>query len=140
MAERKGYRGYIGSRSYFGERVAQHVQNLVIRDYCRQRKMYYLLSATEYVMPGSFVMLEQVVRELPRLEGIVLFSLFMLPPDSTRRRAIYEQILGAGATLHAALESVAITEAAEVAVIEDIWMVHQLLPVCCDASFLAESQ
>jgi len=140
MADRKGYRGYIGSRPYFGERVAQHVQNLVIRDYCRQRKMHYLLSATEYAMPGSFVMLEQVVRELPKLEGIVLFSLFMLPPDPARRRAIYERILSAGATLHAALESVAIAEAAEVAVIEDIWMVHQLLPVCYDASFLAEAQ
>ena len=38
-------RGYIFSRPFMGERVPQHVQNLVIRDYCEKNglKMYKFL-------------------------------------------------------------------------------------------------
>ena len=47
-------RGYMSSREFMGERVPQHVQNLVIRNYCNQNKYQYLLSAVEYAMDGSY--------------------------------------------------------------------------------------
>ena len=31
-------RGYIFSRSFFGERVPQHIQNIVIRDFCKKTR------------------------------------------------------------------------------------------------------
>lgn len=127
---RDGYRGYIGSRPYFESRTPQHVQNLVIRDYCQRRGLRYLLSATEYAMPGCFVMLENVLKELPVLEGIVLYSLFMLPPAAERRRAIYRLALDAGASLHAALEDIAVADTAAAAAVEDLWLVNQALPHC----------
>ena len=34
----KGFRGYIFSRPFMEERVPQHVQNIVIRDYCSKKK------------------------------------------------------------------------------------------------------
>ena len=37
-----------------GERVLQHIQNMVIRNYCNEKKLYYLLSATEYSMQNLF--------------------------------------------------------------------------------------
>ena len=42
------YRGYIFSRTFMEERVPQHVQNLVIRDYCTIKQLDYLLHVTEY--------------------------------------------------------------------------------------------
>ena len=39
----------MSSRDFMGERVPQHVQNLVIRNYCNQNNYQYLLSAVEYV-------------------------------------------------------------------------------------------
>ena len=36
-----------------GERVPTHVQNLVIRQFCKEQKLEYLLSGVEYAMKDS---------------------------------------------------------------------------------------
>jgi hypothetical protein len=59
QSNRKGYRGYVFSRSVDNHRVPQHIQNLVIRDYAARRKLHYLLSATEYAMPGCYLILDR---------------------------------------------------------------------------------
>jgi sporadic carbohydrate cluster protein (TIGR04323 family) len=47
-------KGYIFSRPFFGERVPQHIQNIVLRDYCRRNNLKFLMSATEYAIKNSF--------------------------------------------------------------------------------------
>ena len=69
-------RGYMSSREFMGERVPQHVQNLVIRNYCNQNKYHYLLSAVEYVMDGSYLILKQILQEIKNLDGIGFYSIF----------------------------------------------------------------
>ena len=59
--ETTGYRGYIGSRIYHCGDFPQYVQNMIIRDYCQKHHLTYLLSATEYTMPGCFMILEEVI-------------------------------------------------------------------------------
>jgi sporadic carbohydrate cluster protein (TIGR04323 family) len=130
MSERAGFRGYIGSRAYLGNRVPQHVQNLVIRDYCARRGIEYLLSVTEYAMAGSYLMLEQLVEECATIRGGVLYSLFMLPGDRDRRRDIYRRVLATGAELHFAVEAMALRREPDMAGLEDIWLVQQALPRC----------
>ena len=71
-------------------------------------------------MPGCFMMLENVLRELPKLEGIVCFSAFMLPPGTKERTALYARVLSAGATLHAALENLSLRSEAEIPQFEDL--------------------
>ncbi|MEQ9638572.1 MAG: sporadic carbohydrate cluster protein, TIGR04323 family [Alphaproteobacteria bacterium] len=119
MSERSGYRGYVASRDVRGQRWPQHVQNVVIRDYCAREKLPYLLSVAEYAMEGCYMNLSTVLDELPRIEGIAMFSLFMLPQRPERRQAVYERVLGAGASLHGALEGTGLTSAADIARIED---------------------
>ena len=46
-------RGYIFSRSFMDERVPQHIQNIVIKDYSDKNNFNYLLKATEYTMKNS---------------------------------------------------------------------------------------
>jgi sporadic carbohydrate cluster protein (TIGR04323 family) len=121
----KRLRGYVTSRPFFGNRVPQHVQNIVIRDYCTRRGFTYLLSATEYAMPACYMMLEDALNELPHIDGIALYSIFLLPRRRSRRLAIYRRILDAGATLHGAVESIALSSEADLQVIEDIWMVQE---------------
>ena len=41
----KNLKGYIFSRKFYDERVPQHIQNLVLRNYCQMNKLNYLLSA-----------------------------------------------------------------------------------------------
>ena len=76
-----------------GERVPQHVQNLVIRDYCKKKGIQYLLSATEYAMAGSHLILQQIMDELPQLEGIVFYSLFLLPEQKKERDRVCKVIM-----------------------------------------------
>lgn len=127
MSKRQGYRGYITSRPFFGERVPQHVQNLVIRDYCARRGLPYLLSATEYVMDGSTMMLQAVVDELPKLEGIVLYSIFLLPTQADRRQFLYQRVFAAGCSLHGAVEDFPICTEDDARRIEDLWLVRQFI-------------
>jgi sporadic carbohydrate cluster protein (TIGR04323 family) len=100
----KGYRGYVFSRSVDAHRVPQHIQNLVIRDYAARRKLHYLLSATEYAMPGCYLILEQVLADLAALDGVILYTMFMLPAAAQERAKIYRKLLEAGCRLHAAVE------------------------------------
>jgi sporadic carbohydrate cluster protein (TIGR04323 family) len=121
---RIGHRGYIASRKVRGQLMPQQVQNLVVRDYARRKGLTYKLSATEYGMDGCYMMLESVLQELDSLEGVILFSLFMLPKRAERRRAIYDRVLESGASLHAALEDLAITSADDIARVEDILLLE----------------
>lgn len=130
MTDRRGLRGYIGSRPYFGSRAPQHVQNLVIRDYCARIHQPFLLSATEYAMPGCYMMLERVLQELTRIDGIVLYSLFMLPDDRERRRKVWDVVLAEGAVIHAAVEGYEIRSTDDIQHVEDIWRIHQTMPHC----------
>ncbi|HYM32814.1 MAG TPA: LIC12192 family sporadic carbohydrate cluster protein [Candidatus Cybelea sp.] len=125
MSNRFGYRGYIASRPVRGLLQPQHVQNLVVRDYAQRSKLPYLLSATEYAMPGCYMVLESVMRELKHLHGVICYSLFMLPERALRRREIYGRLFDAGCTLHGALEGMAVKGPDDVAMLEDIFMVDR---------------
>ncbi|MDP1571655.1 MAG: hypothetical protein Q8L86_16795 [Vicinamibacterales bacterium] len=126
MSNKVGYRGYIASRAVRGETTPQHVQNLVIRDYANRNKLQFKLSATEYGMPMCYMMLESIIEELPTLEGIIVFSMFMLPQRAERRRAIYRRVLDSGCTLHAALEALVLKSERDIQLFEDVFQVQQL--------------
>jgi sporadic carbohydrate cluster protein (TIGR04323 family) len=125
-----GYRGYITAGRILGEHTPQHVQNLVLRDYARQHGLHYKLSATEYAMPGCYMMLEQVLNELPQLDGVLCYSLFMLPQRRDRRAAVWRRVLDGGWRLAAALEGQMVACAADVARVEDILAVRRALSHC----------
>jgi len=126
MAELQGHRGYIGSRSYFGDRTPQHVQNLVVRDFCQRNGLLFLISATEYIMDGCYVMLEEVMTELPKIDGIVLYSIFMLPTDAGHRQDIYRRVLSAEVDISGAVENLRIQSEADIQTVEDIWAIKNI--------------
>ncbi len=133
---RSGHRGYVASRPILGSRVPQHIQNLVLRDYAQRNNLTYLLSATEYTFPHSYLMLEQVLAELPTIEGAIAYSLFMLPWRQSRRLQVYQRILEAGASLHFAVERLVLKRPEDIADLEDIFLVQQavLLPQMRDVT------
>jgi len=126
----KKVRGYIFSRPFMGERVPQHVQNLVIRDYCARNQLEYLLSATEYAMPDCHLIFEQVLSELADIGGLVSYSLFQLPEETVRREILYEQILKKQKEMHFAVEGLRATTMQECERIETIWRIRLAYPHC----------
>ena len=126
----KRVRGYIFSRTFMGDRVPQHVQNIVIRDYCKKNNLFYLLSSTEYTMEKCHLMLEQVLDELELIDGIAVYSLFQLPEDQNLREKVYEKILNMKKEIHFSVEGLKITSDKDIEKIEHIWLIKQSLPNC----------
>ena len=125
MTDRRGFRGYIASRWVRGERAPQHVQNLVIRDYAQRNGLDYHLSLVEYAMPGCYMMLESALEELPTVEGLIFYSLYMLPRRPGYREDIFRRVLAAGVELHGALENMSIRNWQDVQLVEDIFLVDR---------------
>ena len=126
----KGFRGYIFSRPFMGERVPQHVQNIVIRDYCSKKGIQYLLSGTEYAMKNSTLILRQLVKDLPSIDGIVAYSIFQMPEDDTERQSIFNSILSSKKEIHFAVEGLSLYDNESYSQIENIWQVKKTLPHC----------
>ena len=128
----KKVRGYIFCRSFMGERAPQHVQNIVIRDYCKKNQLSYLLSATEYAMENSYLMLEKVLVELKskKIDGIVAYSLFQLPENKKLRDKVYKKILKLKKEIHFCVEGLKIKSKKDIKKIEEIWLIKQTLPDC----------
>lgn len=123
----KRLRGYVFSRSFMGERAPQHVQNLVCRSYCQQRGMEFLLSATEYAMPNSSLMLKNILSDMLTIDGIVAYSMFQMPQDAGERQRIVSRILQDQKELHFAVERLVITDVASAERLETIWRVRQVM-------------
>jgi sporadic carbohydrate cluster protein (TIGR04323 family) len=143
-ANRVGYRGYVTSRPFGGLHIPVPVQALVLRDYCVRNNYLYKLHANENVFPNSYMVLEGMINELDRYEGLLATSMFMMPKRAERRRKIYDAILGQGATLHFVLEDVVIRKTEDTAPVEEILSIHNLLPAAPNqipdtAEFAAES-
>jgi len=116
-------RGYIFSRPFLGERVPQHIQNIVIRDYCTKNKFEYLLSLTEYAIENSSLILQQTISEFKNIDGVIAYSVFQLPKEKNTRLSIVKKFLDAKKELHFACEDLSITNEDTFEKIESIWQI-----------------
>ena len=126
----KKLRGYIFARPFMGERAPQHVQNIILRDYCTKCGHELLLAATEYAMPDSYMILESVLDDLTSVDGVVFYSLYQLPPQPTQRESIYSRVLEAGKSLHFAVEGMSISGGGDVDSVEQCLLVKATLDHC----------
>jgi len=129
-------KGYIFSRPFMGERVPQHIQNIVLRDYCNKIGGIYLLSATEYSMQDSKLILEQVLNEVSSKVGIVAYSLFQLPSLKKDRMKVYCKIINLDSEMHFSVEGLSIKKMKDVARIENMWLVRNSLDKCNGIPYL----
>ena len=123
-------RGYMFSRFFMGERVPQHIQNQVIRNYCIQNNFEYLLSAVEYSMRNSTLMLNQIFNETKNLDGIGFYSLFQLPESDIERNKFLKKILKKKKFVFFAVENIILSSSKDVERIENIWLIKKILNSC----------
>ena len=97
-------KGYNFSRSFLGERVPQHVQNIIINDYCRKNNFKLSLSATEYVFEDSEYILRGVLKSLNKYNGIIFYSIFQLPTKKKSREFLYKKLIKMKKIIHFAVE------------------------------------
>jgi len=119
MKNNLGYRGYIFSKEIRGNFIPQRVQNLVIKDYSVRNKLFFKLSATEYNFQNH-KNLKQVLKRIKSFDGMIFYSLFMLPELKKDRYHIYNKFLNNKKELHFALEELIIKSRKDLLLIENI--------------------
>ena len=125
----KKFRGYIFSRAFQGERVPQHVQNIVIRDFCKKKKIDYLLSSSEYTMKNSFLILNEIIINLKKIDGIVAYSLFQMPDDELKRNQIFIKVLKEKKIFYFANENLELKIKEDLIFLNNIWNIKKTLPL-----------
>ena len=119
--------GYVTHQSFKGLRIPANVQNLVMRDYARNREKTFRLSRGEYYFDGCFVQLYAMLRDLDQMDGIILCSLFMLPQNPVKRRELFDTLLDTGGEMHCVFESLVVEDEAGVAELEDLYRLNDAL-------------
>jgi len=119
-------RGYLTSRPFMGERVPQRVQNIVMRDYCEKNGFSYLLGAVEYSFENSTYILDSLVGDHESSDdGLVLYSMFQLPRNKYKRRAIAKKLFNQGRRMDFSLEGFSIGNQDDFNKVEEIWSVKE---------------
>ena len=126
----KKVRGYNFSRNFMGERVPQHVQNIVIKDFCQKNNFNFLLSATEYSMNNSFYILNQLVNNMNGIHGIVAYSVFQMPYDNFKRDKLFKKILKKKKEIFFACENLKISNLKDIDRIKKIWSLKKISYKC----------
>ena len=123
----KKIRGYNFSRSFMGERVPQHVQNIVIKDYCAKNNLNFLLSVTEYSMPNSYYMLNSLIKNSKNISGVVMYSLFQMPEIDSERKKMFYKFLKKKKKIFFACENLKFESLKDFKRLENIWFVKKLM-------------
>ncbi len=131
----KRVKGYIFSRPFMGERVPQSVQNIVIRDFCDKNSLQYMLSAVEYAMRNSSLILKAEVNSLISEEssnilGLISYSMFQLPESDKLRKTILKKMIMHKKIFFCALENIKVSSISDINKIENIWRIKKNLPNC----------
>ena len=118
-------KGYIFSRPFFGERVPQSVQNLVIRDACQKRGYEYKLSFTEYGIKNCFLNYNEMLSDIAKdkFDGIAFYSLAQLPEKKNDRVKLYKLVKNKKKKILFSLENILLTNDKDINKLENLFKI-----------------
>lgn len=123
----KKVRGYIFSRPFYDERAPQHIQNIVIRDFCTKNSFQYLLSASEYRMKKSYSVLEDLIKNSEKIDGIAAYSLLMLPENSLYRTKLLKNFINKKKFFCFVVEEIIVKNLKDIVEINNLWKIKKTL-------------
>lgn len=121
----KGYRGYIFSRNINGNFIPQRVQNLVIRDFADRKKIFFKLSSTEYNMKNCYIMLNSLIKDINKIDGIIFYSIEMLPEDKKKALKLIDFIINKKKTVYFAVEEFKVSSKKDLKKIKEILLIKK---------------
>ena len=121
------YIGYISSSPFwYGTYIPQRVQNIIIRDYCRQNNLSFSWSLPEVSAGVSTFAISQLLRDIPKeVSGFIFISIRMHTPEVMQ--TIIEEILSLHLTAHFGMENISVTSAPELTSLMRLLRVSNLL-------------
>ncbi len=124
----KNFKGYISSRKLNNDKtVEQSIQNMTIRNCCEKRGYTFILSATEFGMKNSFLVLNQVLSEIQKYDGIAFYSFLQLPKNKKKALEILKLIVNSNKKILFSLENLLIENFSDINKIYQIISIDNLL-------------
>lgn len=124
----KVLKGYIFSRKLLnGDYVTQKTQNLVIRESCKLKNFQLELSSAEYIMENSYLVLNNLIKNLKNYDGVAFFSLFQLPTLENKRSEIYNTFLKKRKLMYFCNEKIILSSFKDVINVENIINISKIL-------------
>jgi len=117
--------GYVFSRNFHSNRVPQHIQNLVIRDFADRKKIFFKLSSTEYNMKNCYTMLNSLIKDINKIDGIIFYSIEMLPEDKKKALKLIDFIINKKKTLYFAVEEFKVSSKKDLKKIREILLIKK---------------
>jgi sporadic carbohydrate cluster protein (TIGR04323 family) len=77
--------GYVTSRSFSSLYIPVPAQNSVLREYCVRKNAIYVLPPLESFYPNCYHQLFGLLHDVPVNSNIIMYSLLMLPIDSSKK-------------------------------------------------------
>jgi sporadic carbohydrate cluster protein (TIGR04323 family) len=130
MTLRQGYRGYCTHNTFGEYRMPVPAQNILYRDYANKHNLYHKLTVHELFFPECFLNLWGLFKEIDQLEGVLMCSIFMLPPTVRERARIYQSLLDGKAELHFVLEGIILRTRKDIESLETIFHIRNQMPSC----------
>ena len=78
---------------------------------------------------GEFIA-NQVIDEIPGIDGILAYSLFQMPENRNDRLKFYKKIISKNGEIHFALEGFVVSSNIDIEKVENIWLVKKTMPSC----------
>ena len=127
MSRQKEFRGYVFSRAIGAHRVPQHIQNLVIRSHAQKYNLHFLLSGVEHRMNSTYLTLNQLLGDAKDIDGIIIYSLFMLPCQKEIRTRMISRFIDNGKEIHAAVEDLVLKNKSDFNRLDNIFLVDNIV-------------
>lgn len=118
----KKLKGYNFSRPFFGERAPEHVQTIINNHYCKKKNYIYSMPVTEYNGENSTQMLFEELKNIKNYDGLLFYSLLMLPSDAKKRNYLYNKIISNKKELHFAVEDLSIKNKKDISKIDNLFL------------------
>jgi sporadic carbohydrate cluster protein (TIGR04323 family) len=104
----KKLKGYVSSRKIADSIIPQKIQNMLLRNYCRENNYLLALSSTEYSPDNSFLMLEKTINEIDIYHGVIAYSIYQLPNDKNYRNKLLKKIINKNKIFFFILENICV--------------------------------
>lgn len=121
------YRSYVSSRPFGGLNIPVPLQSLALRDYCTKNELPYVLPVNENSFEKSYLVLDGLVKDLTGYDGLIMYSLKMLPNRSTRRIDLYKKVLNQKCEIYFVLENLKIKHNSDIEKIENLLNLEKII-------------
>ena len=104
------FRTYVSSRPFGKLNIPVPLQSLGIRDFCSKNNLAFVLPVNENSFPNSYLVLEGIIENLNFYEGIIMYSINMLPTKKEKRLKLINKILQQNCRVLFVLENISISD------------------------------